>query len=114
MQEERREDQRSTFHLRTEVLPREGKTQINLLRANIGFGGIGGFTRDEVEGLGLTDIRVYFSQRSGELKSETVSGKIVWEKQDGNFRALGISFSALTHKEHPLLISYLQYADQFD
>jgi len=114
MQEERREDPRSTFHLRTEILPREGTTQINLLRANIGFGGIGGFTRDEVEGQGPADVRVYFSQRSGEMTDETVSGNIVWEKQDGNFRALGISFSALTHKEHPLLISYLQYADQFE
>ncbi len=114
MQEERRENQRSTFHLRTEILPHENRGQINLLRANISFGGIGGFTRDEVEGRGPTDVRVYFSQRSGELKSETVSGEIVWEKQDGNFKALGISFSPLTHKEHPLLISYLQYADQFD
>ncbi len=114
MQEERREDQRSTFHLRTEVLPHEGKPQINLLRANIGFGGIGGFTRDEVEGQDPVEVRIYFSQRSGEAKGETVSGKIVWEKQDGNFRALGISFFTLTQKEHPLLISYLQYADQFE
>jgi len=112
--QERRENQRSSFQLRTEVCFNAGKEQINLLRANIGFGGIGGFTRDWVEAEIAADIRIYFSQRSGEEKCETVPGKIIWEKQDGNFRALGIAFSSLTQAAHPLLISYLQYADQFD
>lgn len=112
--QERRENQRSTFHLRTEVLLNEGKEQISLLRANIGFGGIGGFTRDSVESGGPALVRIYFSQRSGETQAETIEGQVVWEKQDGNFKALGISFATLTHKEHPLLTSYLQYADQFD
>lgn len=111
---DRRENQRSTFHLRTEVLLSDGKEQINLLRANISFGGIGGYTRDLLEAGGPADVRIYFSQRSGDPQGETIQGKVVWEKQDGNFRALGISFTALTQKEHPLLVSYLQYADQFD
>ena len=111
---ERRENQRSPFHLRTEILFDEGGEQINLLRANIGFGGIGGFTRDCFEPGRPAKVCIYFSQRSGEVARETVPATVVWEKQDGNFRALGVSFSALTHKAHPLLISYLQYADQFD
>lgn len=113
--QERRENRRSTFHLRTEVLLNEGQEQISLLRANIAFGGIGGFSRDLVEeGLSAV-VRIYFPQRGPEKEtSENILGKIIWKKQDGNFTALGLCFSTLQQSVHPLLHSYLNYADQFD
>ena len=112
--EERREFQRSTFHLKTELILEAERRTISLLRTNISFGGIGGYTRDLVKTGDAVLVRIYFSQRSGEEKAETVSGNIAWCKQDGNFVALGIRFKTLHSDEHPLLISYLQYADQFD
>ncbi len=112
---ERRENRRSTFHLRTEVLLNEGQEQISLLRANIAFGGIGGFSRDWVEEGRPAVVRIYFPQRGSEKEtSESIPGKIIWKKQDGNFTALGIRFSTLQHGAYPLLYSYLNYADQFD
>lgn len=110
--EERREDPRSNFHLRTEV-QLKNQQQVSLLRGNISFGGIGGYTRDLVD-TGKASVQIYFSQRSGEETMEPVEGEIVWEKQDGNFTAFGIRFISLKHETQPLLFSYLQYADQFE
>ncbi len=109
---ERRESIRSNFHLRTEVFL-ENQQQISLLRGNIAFGGIGGFTRDLVDA-GKASVQIHFSQRSGKEAIESVDGEIIWEKQDGNFTAFGIRFSSLKNDAHPLLYSYLQYADQFE
>lgn len=112
--QERRENTRTTFHLRTEILLNEGKERISLLRANIGFGGIGGYTRDLVETGGAALVQIHFAQRSGGEAVESIQGNIIWEKRDGNFTALGIAFSPLKSDRHPHLLSYLQYAEQFE
>ncbi len=112
--QERRENPRSSFHLRTDVLINEGRDQISLLRTNIGFGGIGGYSRDLVEPDSEVLVQIHFEQRDGGETVESIQGKIIWEKQDGNFRALGIGFSALQPQKHPQLISYLRYAEQFE
>ncbi|MFQ5587937.1 MAG: PilZ domain-containing protein [Nitrospiria bacterium] len=112
--QERRENPRSTFHLRTEVLLNGGREQISLLRANIGFGGIGGYTRDLVEAGSDAQVKIHFARREGGEAVETVEGKVIWQKQDGNFTALGLAFSQLERDIHPQLFSYLQYAEQFD
>ena len=113
--QERRESRRNTFHLRTEVLLNEGQEQIGLLRANVAFGGIGGFSRDLVQEGQPAVVRIYFPQRGSEKEtSENIPGLIIWKKQDGNFTALGVRFSTLQRGAHPLLHSYLNYADQFD
>ncbi len=111
---EHRDTVRSNFHIRTEILLTETDEQISLLRTNISFGGIGGYARDVVKVESPVLVRMYFLQRTGEEAIEVVSGKIVWAKPDGNFTALGIGFAPLQVEDHPLLISYLTYADQFN
>ncbi len=112
--QEQRENPRSSFHLRTDVLLNEGKEHISLLRANIGFGGIGGYTRDLVKAGSDALVQIHFVQREGGESIESAQGQIIWQKQDGNFTALGIGFSELKSERHPQLISYLRYAEQFD
>ncbi len=112
--EERRASQRHAFHLRTNVIQKEGDGNFHLLRPNIGFGGIGGFGPNLVAPGSDLSVRFTFPQRSGEDKQEVVSGKVVWAHRDGNFNALGIAFDALSREMHPQLFSYLQYADQFE
>lgn len=112
--EERRAETRHPFHQRVEVIHTPSKQSFDLLRGNIGFGGTGGFTPNLLEAGSEVNILIYFSQRSGEVVAEAVSGKIIWSHKDGNFKAMGLAFGALTRKEQPLLLSYLQYADQFD
>lgn len=85
-----------------------------MLRPNIGWGGVGGYTRDPVEAGKGVSIEIFFEQRSGEVVSEKLSGKILWTRRDGNFNALGISFSEVNRASHPRLLSYLQYIDQID
>ncbi len=111
---ERRESTRHPFHQRVEVIHAPSKQSFDLLRGNIGFGGAGGFTPNLIEAGEAVSIRFYFPQRSGELAQEDVPGKIIWSHKDGNFKAMGLGFNSLTRKNQPLLLSYLQYADQFD
>ncbi len=111
--QERRKSQRIGFNLKVALI-QEGGGVIEMLRSNIGWGGIGGYTRDPVEeGKGVA-IEVFFEQRSGGMTSEKLSGKIVWTRRDGNFNAFGISFSEVNRTAHPRLLSYLQYIDQID
>jgi len=112
-----------------------GRQPIDLLRANISWGGLGGYTRDLIEEGESVLIEIFFVIRSGETVSEKISGKVAWAHQDGNFNAFGIAFSdgkvAWAHQDgnfnafgiafsdlaagtHPQLVSYLQYTDQFD
>jgi len=111
--QERRKSQRIGFNLKI-VLVQEGGGVIEMLRPNIGWGGIGGYTRDPVEAGKGVSMEVFFEQRSGEVISEKLSGKIIWTRRDGNFNALGISFSEVSRAAHPRLLSYLQYIDQID
>lgn len=111
--QERRKSQRIGFNLKIALI-QEGGGVIEILRPNIGWGGIGGYTRDPVEAGKGIEIEVFFEQRSGEMTSEKLSGKIVWARRDGNFNALGISFSEMSRASHPRLLSYLQYIDQAD
>jgi len=112
--DERRESIRHPFHQRVEVIHTPSKQSFDLLRGNIGFGGTGGFTPNLIKAGEEVSIRFYFPQRSGELAEEEVPGKIIWSQQDGNFNAMGLFFTSLTKKDQPLLLSYLQYADQFE
>ena len=111
---ERRTSPRHPLQMRTEVIQEGLGDPFGLLRANIGFGGLGGYGGIRVEADKALSIHLYFPQRSGEVKLEAVSGKVIWSHRDGNFNALGIAFSSLSQKEQPLLFSYLQYADQFE
>lgn len=111
---ERRESTRHPFHQRVEVIHAPSQQSFNLLRGNIGFGGTGGFTPSLLSAGEDVSIRLYFPQRSGELAEEEVSAKVIWSHQDGNFNAMGLAFSSLSKASQPLLLSYLQYADQFD
>lgn len=111
---EKRGANRIGFNLKVTIIEKGENRLIELLRTNIGWGGIGGFTRDPVQEGSAVFIRISFPQRSGEDISEEVSGKIVWARRDGNFTALGVGFSAMSASSAPQLVSYLQCADQFD
>lgn len=111
--EERRSAPRIGFNLRVRVIQTEGKA-IELLRANLSWGGLGGYTRDPIQEGEAVTTEVFFVIRSGETISEKIPGKVVWAHQDGNFNAFGIAFSGLAAGSHPQLVSYLQYTDQFD
>ncbi len=110
---ERRSAPRVGFNLRVHVI-QNGRQPIDLLRANISWGGLGGYTRDLIEEGESVLIEIFFVIRSGETVSEKISGKVAWAHQDGNFNAFGIAFSDLAAGTHPQLVSYLQYTDQFD
>ncbi|MDC4224468.1 MAG: hypothetical protein MPW15_09630 [Candidatus Manganitrophus sp.] len=47
--QERRKSQRIGFNLKIALCSRKGEVVIEILRPNIGWGGIGGYTRDPVE-----------------------------------------------------------------
>lgn len=111
--EERRDSSRSGFNLRVKLTPK-GDRPIDLLRANIGRGGLGGYTRDPVEAGTEVMIEIRFEQRSGEAVSENIPGRILWTRRDGNFNAFGAGFPAIRAETHPQLYSYLQYIDQMD
>jgi len=111
--QEKRKSKRNGFNLKIKLV-QEGGGVIELLRPNLGWGGIGGYTRDPVASEKGVSIEIFFEQRSGEMVSETLSGKIAWTRRDGNFNALGISFSEINRASHPRLLSYLQYIDQID
>jgi hypothetical protein len=111
--QERRGAPRSGFNLRVGVIQKGGQA-IELLRANISWGGLGGYTRDPIEAGESVLTEISFVSRSGENIAERVPGKVVWARRDGNFNAFGIVFSELTAGSHPLVVSYLQYTDQFD
>lgn len=110
--QEKRASQRIGFNPKIALI-QEGGGAIEVLRPNIGWGGLGGYTRDPVEAGKGVSIEVFFEQRSGETISEKLSGKIVWTRRDGNFNAFGISFE-VNRASHPRLLSYLQYIDQND
>lgn len=110
---EKRSTPRIGFNLRVKVYQREGQG-IELLRANIGWGGLGGYTRDPIEAGEEVRTEIFFADRSGGSVSETISGKVVWARRDGNFNAFGIAFSEMTGSTHPQLVSYLRYTEQFD
>lgn len=111
---ERRKDRRSSFYLKTEISLKGKKRKFGLLRATIGFGGIGGYTPDLVDAGSDVTVAIEFPQRSGEISVEEISGRVSWAQQDGNFNAVGIEFLGLQRMTHPLLFSYLQYLEQFD
>lgn len=111
--QEKRKSERIGFNLKVALL-QEGGGAIEMLRPSIGWGGIGGYTRDPVEAGKEVSIEVFFEQRSGEMISEKLLGKILWTRRDGNFNAFGISFSEVNRASHPRLLSYLQYIDQID
>lgn len=110
--DERRESPRIGFNLKIGIKCRNGP--IELLRPNLSWGGVGGYTRDPVPLGEAVSITLSFSQRSGEIISETISGKIIWTRRDGNFNALGIGFSKVEAASHPNLVSYLHYSEQFE
>jgi len=111
---ERRRERRSSFYLKTEISIEGKNRKFGLLRSTISFGGIGGYTPDLVEAGSDVKISITFPQRSEESAVETVSGRVSWAQQDGNFNAVGIEFTDLQQEKHPLLHSYLQYLNQFD
>jgi hypothetical protein len=111
--QERRSAPRIGFNLRVHVI-QNGRPPIDLLRANLSWGGLGGYTRDPIEEGESVLIEIFFVVRSGETVSEKISGKVVWAHRDGNFNAFGIAFSGMAADSHPQLVSYLQYIDQFD
>ena len=111
--QEKRKSERIGFNLKI-ALAQKGGGVIEMLRSNIGWGGLGGYTRDPVEAGKEVSIEVFFEQRTGEVISEKLSGKIVWTRRDGNFNAFGIAFSEVNRALHPRLFSYLQYIDQID
>ena len=111
---ERRGERRSSFYRTTEIVVTGSGRRFNLLRANIGFSGIGGYTPDLVGAGSEVVVRIDFPKRSGEVVTEEIPGKVAWAQQDGNFNAVGIAFHGLDRNAHPLLFSYLQYLDQFD
>lgn len=112
--EERRRSGRTALNLPVELLRKQTNQQIELLRAGINEGGIGGYTRDTIETGDEVSIRITFPQRGEEATSEVISGKVVWARRDGNFIAFGISFSQSDSDAHPHLDAYLQYAAQFE
>jgi len=112
--EERRQSNRNPLHLQIELLQKETNQPIEILRGNIGEGGIGGYSRDTIEAGDEISIRIAFPQRGGGVASETIIGKTSWAHRDGNFIAFGIAFSAFDSKTHPHLNTYLQYAAQFE
>ena len=111
---EKRESKRIGFNLRVALTLGGGNQSIEILRANINWGGLGGFTRDPVQEGEAALLRIDFPQRSGEIMSEEIPGKIVWGRRDGNFTALGVAFSKIDPASQPQLVSYLRFADQFD
>lgn len=111
---ERRKTARIGFNLRVTLVHSEGEHSTEILRANLAWGGVGGFSRDPVEEKKEAVVRIYFPQRSGAILSEEVSGRIVWSRRDGNFTALGMAFGQLDSSSTPQLISYLRCAEQFD
>ncbi len=111
---ERRESTRHALQMQTLILQEGIERPFNLLRANIGFGGLGGYCGSLVPTDAALSVQIDFPQRSGALQSEMVKGKVIWSHRDGNFNAFGLAFAALSKKDHPLLFSYLQYAAQFE
>ena len=111
--QERRSAPRVGFNLRVRVI-QEGGQSIELLRANLSWGGLGGYTRDPIDKGESVITEVFFVNRAGENISEKVPGRVVWAHRDGNFNAFGIAFSALTADAHPQVVSYLRYTEQFD
>lgn len=108
--QERRKSKRNGFNLSI-VLTQDGQ-RIEVLRPNIGWGGLGGYTRDWVEAGKSISMEIFFPQRSGDAVSEKLSGKITWTRRDGNFNAFGVSLSEINRESYPRLVSYLQYLDQ--
>lgn len=111
--QERRSAPRIGFNLRVKVIQKEGQA-VELIRANLSWGGLGGYTRDPIQDGESVTTEVFFVNRGGETIPEKISGKVIWAHRDGNFNAFGIAFSGLTAGSHPQLVSYLQYTDQFD
>src|SRR3569832_1467101 len=108
---EKRKAKRNGFNFQV-VLTQEGGERIEVLRANVGWGGLGGYTRDLVEAGKSITMEISFPQRSGEAVSEKLLGKVTWTRRDGNFNAFGVSFSEINRASYPRLVSYLQYLDQ--
>ncbi|MFQ5543233.1 MAG: PilZ domain-containing protein [Nitrospiria bacterium] len=111
---DKRNANRTTLRLRTRIVEKGSKQEIGLLRANIGFGGLGGYTREQIEVGAAVTIEIFFPQRSGGDLVESISGSVSWVHQDGNFNAIGIMFLPPPGVATPHLESYLQYADQMD
>ncbi|MFQ5598002.1 MAG: PilZ domain-containing protein [Nitrospiria bacterium] len=111
---ERRKSTRHSFHLGAAVFQDGSPLILSLLRANIGFGGIGGFSPERLSAGSPATIRFTFPQRSGADKQEEIAGNVIWAHKDGNFNAQGIAFVDLSKQTHPLLFSYLQYSAQYE
>jgi hypothetical protein len=110
---EMRSSGRLSLQARTEVIL-DGAPIVEALRPNIGWNGLGFFTRDGLPSHGPVRIRVHFQDREGSFQMEEVPGKLVWVRRDGNFTAAGVAFDRLDPKEQPLVVSFLQYAENFE
>lgn len=91
-----------------------GQGPVEVLRPNLSWGGIGFFSRDPLPESGPIRIRLHFQGREGSQKSETVEGRILWNRRDGNFTAVGVAFPPIQASAFPLLHSFLHYAENFE
>jgi hypothetical protein len=102
-----------SLQARTEVIV-EGGPAVEALRPTIGWNGLGFYTRDTLPSQGPVRVRVHFQDRDGMLRQEEIPGRLAWVRPDGNFTAAGVAFDRLDPEKHPLVVSFLQYAENFE
>ena len=109
---ERRKSTRISLQSRVELIL-GGTEVVEVLRPNVGWGGLGFFTRDLLPENGTVLVRILFLDREGHQQWEEVRGSLVWNRRDGNFTAAGAAFEQIRAEDHPRLFSYLNYAEGF-
>ncbi|HET6369665.1 MAG TPA: PilZ domain-containing protein [Nitrospiria bacterium] len=110
---ERRKSTRISLQSRVELILADSEV-VEVLRPNVGWGGLGFFTRDILPENGTVLARILFHDREGKPQWEEVRGSFIWNRRDGNFTAAGVAFEAIREKDHPRLFSYLNYAEGFE
>jgi hypothetical protein len=110
---ERRKSNRISLQSRVELILGNSEA-VEVLRPNVGWGGLGFFTRDLLPENGTARVRILFQDREGNPQWEEVRGNLVWTRRDGNFTAAGVAFEEIHAEDQPRLFSYLNYAEGFE
>lgn len=78
---------------------------------NVSYGGVGIYIKEPVQGR----VQIVISLKVGPDRevAQTVWGNVIWKEPVGSSYAIGISFEELNHRDHSLLLSFLEKASAY-
>jgi len=104
----RRKYKRPTMIGLIDIKSEPGGSKVEAYAINISYGGMAIYSKQLLTG--RLQIKLYYEDGTGQRLGETVTGKVAWKRETGEWYAIGLQFDELNKKDHSMTLDFVDRA----